>query len=481
MKHLIGVILLFIGLAPHASAQLLNDKQSLHDRAAEEFFSTHFFENGRGMTLSPNLSMFFNGLEKPKFPSLFKDPIVTKRYGFLSGVKQRYVGVFEVEYKGMDVAVLGCTACHAGRAAGVLIPGLGNKTIDPYKIGKDLYPIQKFWGNLNLHKINSNPDFKYIHEKALNFSKVIGDERISNLTRGLVPDSVIKTFFYRDQNVKYGAEIERTQVKVPFLWGFSNKRQVGVFADGSLNSENYAWAFGAELMASDSGEHLRASMPKLVHFVDNVIGNLLPPKYPFEIDNELAKRGQAIAENTCFRCHGNHNRDAEGYPIYEPPKLIAHEKVMTDPQRLDYGNSEWVDLAETGSVSDLIIFNRELFNYGYFAPKLWGIWSRFPYLHNGSVPTIYHLLLPPEARPEIFSMTDAGEAYRFDKEKVGLTTNSNTNSNLYKRRLMSAKRGNRDIYYIKRQEHSNQGHYFKFMADFTEQDRLSVIEFLKTL
>lgn len=478
----LGVLLFAFLMAVSSShAQLLNDRQTLHDLAEKEWFNTHFFENGRGMTISPDLSIFFGGLGKPTIPSILMDPIIEKRYGFNPGIEQRYMGVFEVQYKKMRLAVLGCTGCHSGRAAGITIPGLGNKIIDPYMIGKDLTRIQNMWGNVISQKTSSDPDYKYIHDKAMNFAKVIGDDDISNLTRGLVPDSAIKTFFYRDQNVPYGPEIERTQVKVPSLWGFGVKRQVGVFADGSLSPDNYAWAFGAELMASDSGDHMRASMPKLKHVVDNVLSNLLPPKYPYnDIDSEKAQRGQIIAQATCFKCHGAHSRDGEGYPIYDVPLLIPHEQVRTDDQRLNYANSIWVDLAEQGSVGDLIKFNRELFGYGYFAPKLWGIWSRFPYLHNGSVPTLYDLMIPPKDRPEFFSMEDAGEEYRFDDHKVGLTIEHTTKAT-YNIAKYKAESGDRNMYYVKRAEHSNEGHYFSFMQDMTEEDRMDVVEYLKTL
>lgn len=464
-------------MAQSLSAQALVDRETLSKKAGEEWLQTHFFENGRGMTISPDLSVFFRGLKKQ--PSIIQDPFVTKKFGFLPGVNQRYVGVFEVRYKNTDLAVLGCTGCHSGRAAGVLIPGLGNKTIDPFAIGNTLKKVQGVWQHLIKGKLDSDPDYRYIHEKAMSFANVLADNRISNLTRGLVPDSVIKTFFYRDTNTPYGAEIERTQVKVPSLWGFSEKRKVGVFADGSLNSKNYAWAFGAELMASDSGEHLRASLPKLKHVVENVIGHFLPPKYPFEIDQALAAKGKPLVEKNCYECHGEHKRDPEGFPIYKAPELIPHDLVNTDPQRLDYGNSEWVDLAEQGSVGDLIKFNHHLFNYGFFAPKLWGIWSRFPYLHNGSVPTLYHLLTPPEERPVIFSMEDAGELYRFSKSNVGLRTfNSDVMINT---QILEAQMGNRDLYWIERPEHSNKGHYYDFMKKWTYDDRMAVIEYLKTL
>jgi hypothetical protein len=39
---------------------------------------------------------------------------------------------------------------------------------------------------------------------------------------------------------------------------------------------------------------------------------------------------------------------------------------------------------------------------GYVAVPLDGLWLRAPYLHNGSVPSIADLLLPPEARPTRF-------------------------------------------------------------------------------
>jgi hypothetical protein len=38
---------------------------------------------------------------------------------------------------------------------------------------------------------------------------------------------------------------------------------------------------------------------------------------------------------------------------------------------------------------------------GYNALPLGGVWAHAPYLHNGSVPTIYHLLMPNE-RPTLF-------------------------------------------------------------------------------
>ena len=53
--------------------------------------------------------------------------------------------------------------------------------------------------------------------------------------------------------------------------------------------------------------------------------------------------------------------------------------------------------------------------YVFEARVLEGIWAAAPYLHNGSVPTLYDLLLPADQRPTAFKI---GPAY--DNKKVGL-------------------------------------------------------------
>ena len=54
----------------------------------------------------------------------------------------------------------------------------------------------------------------------------------------------------------------------------------------------------------------------------------------------------------------------------------------------------------------------------YKGRPLTGIWATPPYLHNGSVPTLYDLLLPPQDRPASFALGTRA----FDPEKVGYVT-----------------------------------------------------------
>jgi cytochrome c5/uncharacterized protein YneF (UPF0154 family) len=52
----------------------------------------------------------------------------------------------------------------------------------------------------------------------------------------------------------------------------------------------------------------------------------------------------------------------------------------------------------------------------YKAKPLGGIWATAPYLHNGSVPTLYDMLLPAERRPKMFFIS----RMNFDPVSVGL-------------------------------------------------------------
>lgn len=447
----------------------------LHKKASETFLNWNFFENGRGMTVSPNLTRYLWMVQKEnKISQKSINGFIEQRYGFVVNEKNKLMGVFNIPWKGMDVGVLGCTGCHSGKAAGHIIAGLGNKTIDPYMIGKDTYRIQRVWG---LGK--TDPNYKYIHSKAMNFAKVISDPNLANLAKGVVSDSTIKTFFYKDIGIPYPKDMGRAQVKVPHLWGIKQKRPAGVFNDGSLSGEDYGWIFGAELFASDSAEHLRASLPKIEWLTDEVLGNLLPPKYPFEIDEQLVKTGELLFQKNCFSCHGPHQRDFEGQPIYTEPKVIPIHVVQTDRDKLNAINEDFIEVVEKSSLGDILKFEQENVGKGYFAPKLWGIWARFPYMHNASVPTLYHMLVKPQERPKIFSMKDAGEEYRFNRAFGGLTLFSDSEK---PRALRRAKRGARDIYYVKREGLSNIGHYFPRRFDkLTHTDRLALVEYLKAL
>jgi len=99
----------------------------------------------------------------------------------------------------------------------------------------------------------------------------------------------------------------------------------------------------------------------------------------------------------------------------------------------------------------------------YKARPLDGIWATGPFLHNGSVPTLYDLLLPPAQRPVTFLMGTR----QFDPKQVGYATDA-------------AAPGNTFTYDTRLAGNSNAGHVYG-VDKLTETQRLELLEYLKTL
>ncbi|MEQ1528782.1 MAG: di-heme-cytochrome C peroxidase [Methylococcales bacterium] len=96
----------------------------------------------------------------------------------------------------------------------------------------------------------------------------------------------------------------------------------------------------------------------------------------------------------------------------------------------------------------------------YHARPLDGIWATAPYLHNGSVPNLYQLLLPPSARQQSFYVG----SHDFDPKTVGFRSKQGKPAFKFDTSLP----GN-----------LNTGHHYG--TDLTDSERWDLIEFLKTL
>ncbi len=138
-----------------------------------------------------------------------------------------------------------------------------------------------------------------------------------------------------------------------------------------------------------------------------------PPKYPYKIDRDLAAAGERVFNKHCAECHGTYDND-QAKETY-PNRLVPIDEVATDRVRLDalspaartrYGATWFTHYGQKKIIED---------PGGYVAPPLDGIWASAPYFHNGSVPTLWHVLHPDE-RPKIWKRTVNG----YDQQRVGL-------------------------------------------------------------
>lgn len=105
----------------------------------------------------------------------------------------------------------------------------------------------------------------------------------------------------------------------------------------------------------------------------------------------------------------------------------------------------------------------------YTSRPLNGIWASAPYLHNGSVPTLDALLLPPEERPRKFWVGTR----EFDPVKVGYRTGQDAPGNAFEFIAVDDDGDHVD-------GNSNGGHYYED-SDLTKEERKALIAYLKTL
>lgn len=150
------------------------------------------------------------------------------------------------------------------------------------------------------------------------------------------------------------------------------------------------------------------------------------PDYP--IDLAAAQRGDGVFEANCAACHGHYEKVwLDGLYAEVPPKTLGVSyspttqvmDVGTDPQRA----AGMADFAE--ALNDLTISQAAgtvvVVQEGYVPPPLDAIWARFPYLHNGSVPSLCALLSPAAERPVTFVVGPPDNAATdFDAACVGI-------------------------------------------------------------
>jgi hypothetical protein len=141
------------------------------------------------------------------------------------------------------------------------------------------------------------------------------------------------------------------------------------------------------------------------------------------------------------------------------------------PESGQFYNQSWFAHEKSGWLSDEFPVMKTV---GYQAPPLDGIWATAPYLHNGSVPTVYHLL-NSKSRPRIFTRSFRTGVDDYDPIKLGWKVSTFDVSNGPD--LIPFER--RRIYDTTRPGQGNGGHTFG--DDLSEEERIAVIEYLKTL
>jgi len=201
--------------------------------------------------------------------------------------------------------------------------------------------------------------------------------------------------------------------------------------------------------------HNREDFLEHVAWLEKYLGEISAPKYPFPVDEALAKTGKDVFDRNCARCHAS-ERTGTRVPV---------EEAGTDRERL----GTWSKQAaiESNKVVRGFGIERkglvEIDPSGYIAAFLDGIWLRAPYLHNGSVPTLRDMLKPVAERPKVF--------YRgydvYDPVNVGFITQGPEAQRVGTK------------FNVSERASGNQGH--EFGATLPAAEKNALIEYLKTL
>ena len=209
-------------------------------------------------------------------------------------------------------------------------------------------------------------------------------------------------------------------------------------------------------------------IPRIKSEFETVVQHLRPPAYPYEIDRELAERGRQLFDSKsvgCSRCHGVY----DGRGNVDWPGV--HKDVGTDPARREIVSDGFrAAFASSPLAAEGALEKSE----GYAATPLTGVWANYPYLHNGSVPTLYHLLGPVSERPKIFNVM---AARHLDREKVGqLLYPARPYRWLPERELLRRYADDRDWFNTARPGSSNAGHDV-WRRIGTDENRRALIEY----
>jgi mono/diheme cytochrome c family protein len=335
-----------------------------------------------------------------------------------------------------------CLMCHGGSIGGKSYIGLGNTQIDARRLLDELthadgrlLPPTTFVVNSSRGTVNAGM-----------FSAVLLSLRNTDLSRRLFP-------------INLGATLP--ELDTPPWWNLARKKTM--YYDGRTPADSVRTNMQF-LLGEKSLEDLKALEPDF-RDLQAFLRSLKAPKYPFPMDVAHAASGQRVFEKTCARCHGTYGESGE-----YPSKIVALDVIGTDRARavglsdklVAHYNATW--LGEPHPANPRMT--------GYQAPPLDGIWASAPYLHNGSVPTLHHLL-KSSSRPARFKRPPSTDFSHYDRVHVGWTYEVVESPN-------SLTREERPFYFdTARYGLGNGGH--DFGDKLSEDDRMSVIEYLKTL
>jgi mono/diheme cytochrome c family protein len=346
---------------------------------------------------------------------------------------------------------MNCFACHQGKVAGREVPGVPNS----------LYAMETLYDDVRTTKVRLGKKLSHMDLGGM-FMPLGGTVGTTNAVM-----FGVALLAHRDADLNLVPRLQAVAMThhdhdAPAWWHFHRKRML--YIDGfAPKGPRPLMQF---LLVKENGPEQFRSWEADFADIYAYLESLRPPRYPWKIDSELAAAGEPVFRQNCSSCHGTYRKISR-----YPEKLVPIDVVQTDRVRLDaltpehrrrYGQSWFASYNQPPVVED---------PQGYIAPPLDGVWASAPYFHNGSVPTLWHVLNSNQ-RPRIWRRT-SDEGY--DRQKVGLEIETfedlpaGTKSHSERRRYFdTTKKGK-----------SAAGHTFP--DKLSQEEKRALLEYLKTL
>lgn len=343
-----------------------------------------------------------------------------------------------------------CFICHGGKVAGKVIPGLPNSHVAMATLFQEIYKTKLAMG-------------QKVGQSEVG-SVVIPLGNSNGTTNAIIFGVLLAAFRDLDLNFRPNQPLPRmihNDHDAPPWWHY--KRKNFLYADGFAGKGHRA-LMQFMMTPENDAQHFYDTEADFQQ-IEAWINTVEPPKYPFPVDQVLAAEGEKIFNKSCSECHGTYGPKGTW-----PAKIIPIDEVGTDHARLDSLTPDmrsWYKASWFGKYGEKDVVADP---GGYVAQPLDGIWATAPYLHNGSVPTLWHLF-HADSRPMVWKRTENG----YDTKRVGLEVEelselpADAKTVKEKRTYFDARMFGK----------TNVGHTFP--EALSESEKTAVIEYLKTL
>jgi hypothetical protein len=445
-----------VGLVAAVAAPLSAAPAYEGDRArGEALFYDHAFSATAG---SVPVKVF------QALPSVFPEygrEAIANRYGFLyMRDRELPIGFVKAPALGVDRISFNCSLCHTGKINGETVAGMPNRNLRLQEFEEGLFKTladDKFTADAMVPAIKAQHADLSMWEEA-QIRLWIGIAKQQAVTKKPSPHRMGPGRFDLLQTFKTRLGIPahnfNANMDIAPLFGQNTIKRYP--RDGALGGDQDLVRYLIVRLSGDNTPLKNGQVPTWVKDLNTYLYGLEAPKYPHPVNAAKVRMGRQIFRNTCSPCHGTY----ESYDNRHPNTIIPLSVVGTDPNRV----AVW-DPASIAFVNkDPLMKRLDLKpGEGMMPPSLRGVWATAPYLHNGSVPTVYDVLSSPESRPAKFYRGQDG----LDPVKLGLTS------------IESPSSPDQFLMDTTIPGNGNQGH--PFGVPLSEQERWAVIEYLKTL